>query len=515
MDCAPSARRTSEARGGVIFEHGDRARLFVGAVPLKRYLQEARLSWVLRLGELMDELDWSQFEAAYEPGGRPPLHPRRVLALMMYASLLQQSSLRQTETLALRDVGAWWLTGGLTPDHTTIARFVARHEALLTEDFFIQVTSKVAKHLGATASDIAIDGTVKQAAASSVCALRREALDKKRVEAKDEVQFAKNSAAASKPDEMEKAERRVEVALRKEKQLEVANEVLVTRETAHKVAGRPADKAQVSPTEPEAMMQPLKRSNDYGFAYKPVVAAHSSGLIVGQKLSPFSETEPVQMLIEQHQKVLQRAPARVLADSGFSAIYLLAYFVELGVDLLIPSGRNGKPRSGRLGLFGKSEFEYQEETDRVRCPFGAEMTPGSRLRDRHGNTYREFKTSSCKTCPLRDQCTTMKARVFKRYEGDELKDIMADTLSHPAARDAYRRRSAIVEPVFARLNAAGFTRFHRWGFRRASTEFALRCSAHNICLFLGRWRAGFFALAAIRLTDGWWCVVAVAVRFAP
>lgn len=512
MDCAPSAKRTSEARSGVIFEHGDCARLFVGAVPLKRYLQEARLSWVLRLGELMDELDWRQFEAGYEPGGRPPLHPRRVLGLMMYASLLQQSSLRQTETLALRDVGAWWLTGGLTPDHTTLARFVARHEALLTEDFFVQVTSKVAKHLGVTAGDLAIDGTVKQAAASSACALRREALDKKRAEAKDEVELAKASAATAEPVEMEKAERRVEVALRNEEQLEKAHEVLLAREEAHQEAGRPADKAQVSPTEPEAVMQPLKRSNDYGFGYKPVVGANKDGLIVCQQVSPFSETEPVTRLIEQHERVLGAAPVRVLADSGFSALYLLAYLVRLGIDLLIPSGRNGKPRSGRLGLFGKSEFAYQEETDRVRCPFGAEMTPGSSLRDRHGATYREFKTPACKTCPLREHCTSGKARVFKRYEGDELKDAMAEILTHPAARAAYNRRSVIVEPVFARLNAAGFTRFRRRGLRRVSTEFSLRCSAHNIGLYLGRRRAVFFAFAAIRLPDGWWCVVAVAVQ---
>ena len=83
----------------VLFEHGDRDGLFVGNRPLKQYLKDAGLGWVLRVGELMDELDLSAFEAGYEPGGRPPLHPRRVLGLMMYAAVLQQSSLRQTEAL--------------------------------------------------------------------------------------------------------------------------------------------------------------------------------------------------------------------------------------------------------------------------------------------------------------------------------------------------------------------------------------------------------------------------------
>lgn len=108
--------------------------------------------------------------------------------------------------------------------------------------------------------------------------------------------------------------------------------------------------------------------------------------------------------------------------------------------------------------------------------------------------------------------TKKQARAFKRYVGDELKDAMAEIFTNPTARKAYSRRSAIVEPVFARLNAAGFTRFRRKGLRRTSTEFALRCSAHNIALFLGRWRAGFLFCAAIRLPDGSCCLVAVAVH---
>jgi hypothetical protein len=199
----------------------------------------------------------------------------------------------------------------------------------------------------------------------------------------------------------------------------------------------------------------------------------------------------------------------VLADSGFNAIPLLAFFVAQAIDALIPSGRNGKPRSGRLGLFAKSAFRYIADEDRVLCPAGAKMTPGPQEKDRHGNTYRAFRSPQCRTCPLLEQCTKAKrkARVYKRYEGDELKDAMNDVLSHPAAQAAYKRRSTMVEPVFARLDAAGFTRFRRKGKRRATTEFALKCSAHNIALFLGRWRAAVVIFCAIRLRDGSWCVV--------
>lgn len=510
MDLEPVMKPAAAAPTRVMFEHGDREELFVGSRPLKQYLKDGKLGWVLRLGELMDELDWTAFEAAYEPGGRPPLHPRRVLGLVMYAAVLQQSSLRQTEALAHRDVGAWWLTGGLTPDHTTIARFIGRHEALLTEDFFVQVTSRIAMHLGATASDLAIDGTVKMAVASSAGALKREGLERKRTEAKEAAASAAEAeAAAIGGREAAPAARRSQVAQARVEQLEAAHSALVEREDARKAAGKSVEDVQVSPTEPEAVMQPLKQSHDFGLGYKPVVAAHPSGLIVAQNLSSGSETEHVEDLIAQHERVLGQAPQRVLADAGFSSIHLLAFFVAHAIDALIPSGRNGKPRSGRLGLFAKSAFRYLEDEDKVLCPAGTEMTPGPPQKDRHGNTHREFRTPACRACPLLDQCTKAKTktRVYKRYDGDELKDVMSEVLSHPAAQAAYKRRSTMVEPVFARLDAAGFTRFRRKGKHRVTTEFALKCSAHNIALFLGRWRAAVVIFCAIRLGDGSWRLV--------
>lgn len=504
LDVEPSETRARQVVVRVRFDEGDRSRLYVGSVPLRGYLEASGLKWVLRLGELMDEMDWVAFEGAYEPGGRPPLHPKRVLGLMMYAAVLQQSSLRQTEALALRDVGAWWLTGGLAPDHTTIARFIARHEALLSDDFFVQVTSKVAKHLGATSSDMAIDGTVKEAASSAARALKREALDRKRAEAKEELELAQAAVAKAEPTQTAVAVAKQEKAAERVEQLEKANVVMAQREEANKVVSKPTDNLQVSVVEPEAALQPLKQSNDYGLAYKCVCGANDDGLVVAQQLAPTSETEHVEELLEQHKRILGNAPERVLADAGFSAIGLLSLFVALGIDVLIPSGKNGKPRSGSGGRFGKSVFGYDEASDSMRCPQGAVLTPGKPERDGRGLVFRRFSTSACPSCPLRAQCTKATARIIKRYDGDELKDVMENILRHPAAKAAYKRRSAMVEPVFARMAQAGFTRFRRRGLIRVRTEWALRCTSHNIALFLGRWRGVVFAIFAVRLPDGSW-----------
>jgi hypothetical protein len=490
LDVEPSPAPAREGRDEPVrFDRGDRARLFIGAVRLEKYLRDDGLKWVLRLAAVLDELSWKAFEASYKPGGRPPLHPSRVVGLIIYGLMLKQTSLRQLESLGRRDVGAWWITGGLTPDFTTVTKFIQRHEQLLTEDFFRETTALIAKRLNLTTGDLVFDGTVVQAAASTGGALTREAL-KERLE--DAKAFGDTETVAK---------------------LEAASGALAVREQEREAAGKPGNPV-VSPEDPEAVLQPKKNSDDFRLAMKPVIAAHPSGLIVGQTVTPSSETAAVPKLLEQHEQIFGVQPQRVLADAGF--VSLLGFFFAKGIEPLIPSGRDIGQRSSRNGLFAKSAFAWDDEAKSYRCPAQKLMSGGKKVRlDDRGRAHRLFEGVGCADCPLLSKCTQGKSkrRSIKRYEADELKEAMALVLSQPSAQRAYRRRAAIVEPVFARLRQNGLTRFRRRGTRRARLEFALACVAHNFQLLLWSRRGVFVAVAIGRRPDASWGVVALAVAF--
>jgi transposase len=484
-------KRRPELIDRVLFDLGDRGRLFVGTTPLEKYLRDGGLKWVLRLAALLEELDWKAFEASYQSGGRPGLHPKRVVGLILYGLMLQQKSLRQLEALALRDVGAWWITGGLTPDFTTITKFMQRHEKVLTEDFFVAMTSLIVKRLKLTHSDVAIDGTVVQAAASTATAMKREALEKKLDAAKD---------AGDVP---------------LTKKLEQAVEVLEQRQEHREAAGREGE-AQVSPEDPEAVLQPMKNSDDYKLGVKPVIAAHPSGLIVSQTVAPHSETGAVPELLVQHERVFGAQPQRALADAGFSSIVMLRLFLEKNIDALIPSGRGTGERLGRNGLFPRTAFNWDEDAQRPLCPAGRPMSGGGALlTDRGGRRYREYQGKDCGQCPLRAQCTKSqkKPRKLKRYEGDELRDAMSVVMAHPQAKREYRRRAAIVEPVFARMKNAGLSRFSRRGLRGARLEFALACVSHNLRLVLWRGRGCLLAFAITSRHGEPWRLIIIGAAF--
>ena len=91
---------------------------------------------------------------------------------------------------------------------------------------------------------------------------------------------------------------------------------------------------------------------------------------------------------------------------------------------------------------------------------------------------------------------------------------MAKVMEQPSAQLAYRQRAAIVEPVFARLRAAGLNRFRRRGLRGVRLEFALACVAHNVRLFLGRTGGVFWAFAITRRPGEPWRLTAVILAFA-
>lgn len=465
--------------------------IFIGDQPLRRYLQEHDLGWVVRLRAELLAADWSALTASYDPHGRRAIHPAVMLGLVFYGILERQSSLRALEKLARRDVGAWWLTGGLQPDHSTIGEFLRRHAAVLSEEFFVTLTRQLCRKLKLAPGTAAGDGTVIEAAASHYRLITAEAA---------------REAAAQAPDNARAQE---------------AATIATDRQSQRRARGEDTQKARVSPTEPEAPLQKQKNGT-HRPSYKPSVLTHESGLIVGQQVDPTAEATVLPALLSQHQAVLGAPPRRTLLDAGYHTHEVLGLFASLELDLLCPAGQAASGRwtkRGPGGRFGKEAFSYDAATDVFVCPAGHRLTPRHRARDRHGRPYRVYRGASCAACARREECTKSKTgRVLRRYDGDDLKEAMRVVLAQPAARRAYGRRRAIVEPVFAELRERqGLRRFRRYGLAGARLEFALHCAALNLKRALrltGAFSARFQAFfAVLGTTGGLWTLTALIVTF--
>ena len=451
------------------FHDPDPERLFVGEISLRKYLESNGFSWVIRLRELIGQSDWTPFMSVYTGKGRKAVHPRILLGLICYGMFQRQWSLRDLEKLAVRDVGAWWVCGGVQPDHSTIGRFINTHAEVLSEPYFISMAQKLVSVLKINAGEVAGDGTVTEAYGSRFKSLKAEALRQMAKQARQEaLENPTNEATASKAEQAAQA-------------VQAADERSQQAETK----GRKADNVKVCITEPEAMVQPLK-NNARRPSYKPSVLANKDGLIVGQALDPSNEAGMVRPMLKQHEQIFGVLPSGLLLDGGYNSFGVLSMAVEMDLDILVPANRQEDSTSGQSSSmkqgFHKRDFRYDETADIYICPAGKPLHKTRGVQVHQGRKLQKYQCKHPEQCPYRQQCTKSKqGRTIIRFEDDELKEAMRKVLEHPLAKARSRRRKSMVEPVFSALkDRQGLTKFHRRGLKKVKVEFALHCIAYNL-----------------------------------
>ena len=127
-------------------------------VDMREWLPEDDLVFVVL--DAVATLDLGEFRRRYRADGhgRAASGPEMMVALLLYAYSQGERSSRVTEKRCLRDVGYRVITGGLHPDHATIARFRARHETALG-GLFSQVLRLLAAEGMVSLGLLSLDGT--------------------------------------------------------------------------------------------------------------------------------------------------------------------------------------------------------------------------------------------------------------------------------------------------------------------------------------------------------------------
>ena len=118
--------------------------------------------------DVVGEVDLGAFYRAYRADGhgRAAHDPAMMVALLLYSYAVGQRSSRAIERRCREDVPTRVICANQVPDHTTIARFRARHQDALAQTF-TQVLALCA-HAGlVSVGVVAVDGTAMAANASA------------------------------------------------------------------------------------------------------------------------------------------------------------------------------------------------------------------------------------------------------------------------------------------------------------------------------------------------------------
>ena len=447
------------------FNNPDPSEIRIGASRLDEHLKQVGERDALVVRALLQEQDWSVFEARYSAAGRHAYHPALMSGIVLYGLMRGVSSLRELERLARVDLGCWWVSGGILPDHSVLGRFIHRHEAELSEELFAALVAATLKRTGSDRRSLAGDGTVLEAMSSRYGVLKREAA-------------AHRLAAleASGEADGEEGQRLARMC-----------EVLDQRRARNEGRGH----ERLHPDEPDAVV--VKQKNGAGSrpGYVPTVLANDARVVVDAELGIGHELAPMEAMVER----LDARSSELLVDSGFRAASLLTKANERELEVLAPAhGGEAGTRRRQARYFRPDQFRYDRDRDEVICPAGQRLRRIAKYRN---GSRRRYKTKACLACPMHDQCTSKKQRIVERTHATELREQLAQRMSTPHKQARYRQRKAMVEPVFSVLRLKqGLNRFRRRHARGARLELMLHLMAYN----LGRAVAARFWRLCWRLT---------------
>lgn len=152
--------------------------------------------------KMVNELDLSAFEAAYRADGRgrPPFAPKMMLALTLYCRSKGLSSARRIAAACHDDLGARVITGNRYPDRSTIDRFCTGHAAAIKALLPQTLRLGYAEDL-VDVSVVAGDGTFMQANAAMGATVAEDELHEQIAQLQQQLAAAQAAWATQVADE--------------------------------------------------------------------------------------------------------------------------------------------------------------------------------------------------------------------------------------------------------------------------------------------------------------------------
>jgi transposase len=263
----------------------------------------------------------------------------------------------------------------------------------------------------------------------------------------------------------------------------------------------------VSATDPDAAVARKTDGDPPRLRYKNHRAVDDQrGVITAIETTPGNvlENHKLMALIQQHERNTAEKVRTVVADAQYGTNENFAACQEQHIRSHMKDLRSTfRNDAAKRGIFGESDFRYNEETETYRCPAG-EQLKRSKTIDRG---FYVFKSDPklCEQCPLRVRCLKSKKhiRTLKRHVAHEqIQQARAESHSGWARRDR-KRRKHLMEGSFAdATNQHGFKRARWRRLNNQRIQDLLIASCQNIRLLVNSTSHGYAAAMALELPNG-------------
>ena len=406
--------------------------------------------------------------------GHPIYRCSDLLKLHIYGYLNRVQSSRRLEREAARNVEVMWLLGRLVPDHKTIANFRKDNGRAIRKSC-VQFVS-LCRQFGLLAdASVAIDGAKFKAVNTRDRNFTKGKMKRRMAQIEDSV--------ARYLGQLDSADRQDPSLVRTTKIDHLNDKVAKLRQEMERLIGvekemlsRPEQ--QISQTDPDArsMATSGRGSGMVGYNVQTAVDTKHHLIVTHEVVNVGTDKSLLSHMAKRTKAALGVDTMEVVADRGYYKSVEILDCENAGITVTLPKPQTSNNKA--KGLFVKPDFVYLADEDVYRCPAGEHLIYHYTNEER-GLILHRYWTNACKSCPIKDRCTTGKERRITRWEREDvLEEVQRRLDEHP---EKMRQRRETVEHPFGTIKCwMGYTHFQMKTLKKVATEMALHVLAYNL-----------------------------------
>ena len=414
------------------------------------------------------------FRTDFIENGRPAYHPADLLKLFIYGYMNKVRSARDLEKECRRNIEVMWLLKCLRPDHNTISNFRRDNPKAIKKVF--RATVQIARHFDLIGGKlIAGDSTKLRAQNSKKNNYNQAKIERHIAYIENKLVEYTKALAENDGDNMQQIEEEIRKQEdRKDQYREIEKQL--------KETGEP----QVSLSDPESR-QMITRNNITEVAYNIQTTVDAKNYLpIDYKVTNHNDSKAMGNMVQRAKSILRTNDFTVLYDKGYHTGSELKTAQDLGIETIVAIPAIPSSSQAPDHAYNLEHFKYDELSDSYICPEGKVLRSNGTWYKEHNRrdniiTFKQYKTRSCKSCPVYKQCTRSKnARIISRSAFTEYYERNRKSLEKKEL--LYKKRQTIVEHPFGTIK-------RQWGFNyiltkrgmnRASSDVGLVFIAYNL-----------------------------------
>lgn len=411
--------------------------------------------------------------------GRPSFATSIFLKLYLYGYLNGVSSSRRLEKECFRNIEVQWLLEDIRRNYHSIADFRKENPKALKELFKLFVS--FLKDIDLIAEEtIAIDGTKSRAHNSKKANFNQKKIDKHKEYINNKSQEYLDQLEQNDVKENPVAIKNIQQKIERLKQNKIKYELL---EEELKESGEP----QVSTTDSDARAL-LVQGQVVEVSYNIQAAVDNKhNLVVATHTINRNDKNALSAIALEAKENLELETLTVLVDKGYHNGRELATCKNNNITTIVAVPDQGKSNENGTQLeYFVSNFVYNKEQNTYTCPQGQTLNTTGSWHKKTGRTeqsgyqFQKYRTPACKTCPVKDLCTSRKGG--REIDRSQYADAVEE--NHQRYKDnpqLYRKRQEINEHIFGTIKRKwGYNYTDLIGLEKVNGEHSLIMLVYNI-----------------------------------